>query len=147
MITDLLRNDLNICSEIGSVKVEKLCALESYPAVHHLVSTVSGIKKHDLHPFDIFKNCFPGGSITGAPKKRAMEIINKTETKKRNIYCGSIAYFSQDGNMDSNITIRTLLQKDNNLYLWSGGGIVIKSELQSEYNEVFSKISKIIEIV
>jgi len=146
MITDLLRNDLNMCSQIGSVKVEKLCALETYPAVHHLVSTISA-KNNNMHPVDVFKTCFPGGSITGAPKKRAIEIINNTETTRRNIYCGSIAYFSADGSMDSSITIRTLLQKDNNLYLWSGGGIVMKSELESEYSEVFAKIKKIIEAV
>ena len=147
MIVDLLRNDIGRVSKAGSVKVPRLFAIESFPAVHHLVSTVTGELKPQLHSTDLLRAAFPGGSITGAPKLRAMEIIDELEPHRRSIYCGSIGYICCSGNMDTSITIRTLLCKDDKIHAWAGGGIVADSTWQSEYQETFAKVDKILPVL
>lgn len=145
MIVDLLRNDLAINCLPGSVKVPKLFALESFPNVHHLVSTIQGTLKPESTPLDLLFDAFPGGSITGAPKNRAMEIIDELETHPRGPYCGSLFYLSTDGNMDSNILIRSFVQQGQHLYCWAGGGIVSDSEVHSEYQESLDKVQLFID--
>lgn len=147
MIVDLLRNDLSRCCEPGSVKVPALFAIESYPAVHHLVSTVTGQLRHDQSALDLLAACFPGGSITGAPKIRAMEIIDELEPHRRSYYCGSFAYISQHGAADSSIAIRTLVAYQQQLFCWAGGGIVADSEGSSEYQETLDKVAKILPLL
>ena len=146
MIVDLLRNDLGKTCKIGSVSVPKLYALESYATVHHLVSTVVGVMPEDSHALDLLRGCFPGGSITGAPKVRAMEIIEELEPHRRNVYCGSMGYIGFDGNMDTSITIRTLVHHNEHLYCWAGGGIVIDSTAPSEYQECFDKAEAMLKL-
>ncbi len=145
MIVDLLRNDLSKCCEINSVKTPKLFDLESYPNVHHLVSTVTGKLKPSETSLSLLKSCFPGGSITGAPKIRAMEIIEELETSRRSIYCGSIGFLGFDGQMDTNIAIRTAVTHDDKVFVWGGGGIVADSIAEEEYEESLLKIRKILE--
>ena len=128
MIVDLLRNDLSKCCKINTVKVPKLFDLESFPTVHHLVSTITGVLPDDMSPIQLLRECFPGGSITGAPKIRAMEIIEELEPHRRNLYCGSIGYIGFNGDMDTNIAIRTLVYKDQQVYFYAGGGLVWDSE-------------------
>ncbi|GIU11054.1 MULTISPECIES: aminodeoxychorismate synthase component I [unclassified Shewanella] len=155
MIVDLLRNDIGKVATPGSVKVPHLFDIESFPAVHHLVSTVTATLQPDLCPTDLLQACFPGGSITGAPKIRAMEIIEELEPSRRSIYCGSIGYISQDGHMDTSITIRTLVGQKNlllpdaggTLYCWAGGGIVADSKVDAEYQESFDKVSRILPVL
>ncbi|MBE8168597.1 MAG: aminodeoxychorismate synthase component I [Shewanella sp.] len=147
MITDLLRNDLGKVAQAGTVKVPKLFDIESFPAVHHLVSTVTACLKPELDATDLLLATFPGGSITGAPKIRAMQIIEELEPSRRSIYCGSIGYISQDGKMDSSITIRTLVTEANKIYCWAGGGIVADSKAEAEYQESFDKVSRILPIL
>lgn len=144
MIVDLLRNDLGKCCIPGSIKVPKLCALESFTSVHHLVSTIVGDLSEGQHPFDLLQHCFPGGSITGAPKKRAMEIIDQLEPHPRSIYCGSIAFCDIRGKMDSNISIRTLLCEQDKIYCYGGGGIVSDSSMENEFQEIHCKISRLL---
>ncbi len=141
MIVDLMRNDLSKVCELNSVKVDKLFKIESYTNVHHLVSTISGKLTKDTSPFDAFIECFPGGSITGAPKKRAMEIINELEESERGVYCGSVFYQSIHGNFDSNILIRTIARDRNTLTCWAGGGIVADSKVEAEYQESLDKVA------
>lgn len=144
MIVDLLRNDFNKYCLAHTVKTPKLFALESFSNVHHLVSTVCGKLKNKNKPLEFLLGCFPGGSITGAPKKRAMEIIQELEDYPRNIYCGSIYYATANGKVDSNITIRTVsIQNDNDrrqCICWGGGGIVADSTPEEEYQESLQKI-------
>ncbi|WP_299804759.1 aminodeoxychorismate synthase component I [uncultured Shewanella sp.] len=155
MIVDLLRNDIGKVAAPGSVNVPHLFEVESFPAVHHLVSTVTATLQPGLCPTDLLQACFPGGSITGAPKIRAMEIIEELEPSRRSIYCGSIGYISQDGNMDTSITIRTLIGQRNidephaggTLYCWAGGGIVADSKVDAEYQESFDKVSRILPVL
>jgi para-aminobenzoate synthetase component 1 len=144
MIVDLLRNDLSKHCKAHSVKVPHLFALESYPAVHHMVSTVVAELKDDASPFDLLCGAFPGGSITGAPKVRAMQIIQELEPDKRSIYCGSIGYVGIRQDMDTNICIRTILAENNIMHCWAGGGIVLDSQAQDEYQESFHKVTKIL---
>ncbi|MGI9229412.1 MAG: aminodeoxychorismate synthase component I [Gammaproteobacteria bacterium] len=139
MIVDLLRNDIGKSCVTGSVNVPGLFALESYASVHHLVSTVAGRLHDNKSPLDLLRGAFPGGSITGAPKLRAMQIIEELEPWRRKVYCGCMGYIGLDGNMDSNIAIRTMLHHDGRIYYWSGGGIVADSDLDSEYQECFTK--------
>ena len=139
MIVDLLRNDLSKCCQINSVKVTKLFEIESFPTVHHLVSTIEGKLPKKISPVQLLRECFPGGSITGAPKIRAMEIIEELEPHRRGLYCGSIGYISFNGKMDTNIAIRTLLQKDGSAYFYAGGGLVWDSKAEEEYQETFDK--------
>ncbi|MFC4699201.1 aminodeoxychorismate synthase component I [Glaciecola siphonariae] len=147
MIVDLLRNDLSKHCKPHSVKVPHLFALESYPAVHHMVSTVTGELKDDASPFDLLAGAFPGGSITGAPKVRAMQIIAELEPDKRSIYCGSIGYVGVRSDMDTNICIRTLLAENGVMHCWAGGGIVLDSEANDEYHESFHKVAKILPVL
>ncbi len=147
MIVDLLRNDLSRVCQAGTVEVPKLFDIESFPAVHHLVSTVTGTLAEDKDNTDLLRAAFPGGSITGAPKIRAMEIIEELEPHRRNLYCGSIGYLSACGNMDTSITIRTLICKDNNIHCWAGGGLVADSKADSEYQETFDKVRKILPVL
>ncbi|RUO73349.1 aminodeoxychorismate synthase component I [Idiomarina ramblicola] len=147
MIVDLLRNDLSKNCEPGSIETPSLFAIESFPAVHHLVSTVIGKLQPDRTPLSLFNGAFPGGSITGAPKIRAMQIIEELEPHRRNIYCGSIGYFSQHGRSDTSITIRTLLAEDGKLYCWAGGGLVADSTAADEYQETKDKVSRILPVL
>ncbi|RRJ84867.1 aminodeoxychorismate synthase component I [Aestuariirhabdus litorea] len=144
MIVDLLRNDLGRDCRPGSIKVPRLFALESYANVHHLVSTVTGTLGYDRTALDLFTHAFPGGSITGAPKIRAMEIIDELEDQSRSIYCGSIAYLSFNRRMDSSICIRTLLAHRGELHCWGGGGIVADSEYEAEREESFAKVRNLV---
>jgi|TARA_B110000503_G_scaffold52176_1_gene83950 para-aminobenzoate synthetase component 1 len=145
MIVDLLRNDLSRNCEPGSIRVPKLFELESFANVHHLVSTVTGVLAENSTPLDMLRDSFPGGSITGAPKKRAMEIIEQLEPVRRSVYCGSIGYISANQNMDSNIAIRTLIADGDTLHCWGGGGIVADSEETQEYQESIDKIKALLE--
>jgi para-aminobenzoate synthetase component I len=144
MIVDLLRNDLSRVCEAGTVKVPSLFAIESFPAVHHLVSTVEGKLSEGKTGVDLLRAAFPGGSITGAPKIRAMEIIEELEPHRRSVYCGSIGYLSACGKMDSSITIRTLICEDGKIYCWAGGGLVADSKVKEEYQETYDKVGKIL---
>lgn len=139
MIVDLLRNDLSRVCEDYSVQVSKLCALESYQSVHHLVSVVKGQLKQNYTAIDLLQVTFPGGSITGAPKIRAMEIIAEIEPTKRGPYCGSLGYIGFDGNMDTSILIRTFAIKNNKITFQAGGAIVMDSCGLSEYEETLTK--------
>ena len=139
MIVDLLRNDLGRACKIGSVKVPRLFDIESYTTVHHLVSTVSGILSPEQDAIDLLEACFPGGSITGAPKIRAMEIIESLEPHRRGIYCGSVGYIDFNGNMDTNIAIRTLVYNQETIRYWVGGGIIYDSDIDEEYQESLDK--------
>lgn len=140
MIVDLLRNDLGRTCRIGSVKVPQLFALESYPNVHHLVSVVTGELADDKDALDLIAGSFPGGSITGAPKIRSMQIIDELEPTRRALYCGSLMYLDVRGEMDSSIAIRSLLAKDGQISCWGGGGIVADSQWEAEYQETFTKV-------
>jgi para-aminobenzoate synthetase component 1 len=139
MIVDLMRNDLSRCCELGSVKVPKLFEVHSFANVHHLISTVTGKLKKELHAIDLFRACFPGGSITGAPKIRAMQIIEELEPTRRGLYCGSIGYIGVDGSLETNIAIRTIVVKDGVARYSAGGGLVIDSEVEDEYQELLDK--------
>jgi para-aminobenzoate synthetase component I len=139
MIVDLERNDLGRISEYGSVKVEESVILEKYSTVFHLVSTVAGKPRKDVDPVDALLATFPGGSITGAPKIRSMEIIEELEPVKRSVYTGAIGYISFDGNMDTSIVIRTFLVKGDKIYFQVGGGIVADSDPKKEYEETIDK--------
>jgi para-aminobenzoate synthetase component 1 len=147
MIVDLLRNDLGKVCIPGSIKVPKPFALESFTNVHHLVSTVTGTLQSEQNPVSLLKACFPGGSITGAPKLRAMEIIEELEPHRRGAYCGSIAYIGFDGEMDSNILIRTLVYSHDSLRFWAGGGIVHDSTAVAEYQEVHDKAASMLKLI
>jgi para-aminobenzoate synthetase component 1 len=147
MIVDLLRNDISKTCKSGSVKVPLLFDIESYATVHHLVSTVTGLLADDQHALDLLKSCFPGGSITGAPKIRAMEIIEELEPNRRGVYCGSIGYIGFNGNMDTNIAIRTLVHSDNTIRFWAGGGIVNDSVAEDEYQECFDKAAAMLALL
>ncbi len=144
MIVDLLRNDIGRVASPGSVHVPKLFDIESFPAVHHLVSTIRADLDTQHSAADLLRACFPGGSITGAPKVRAMQIIEELEPHRRSAYCGSIGYISRHGRMDTSITIRTLVAEDNKLYAWAGGGVVADSDCAAEYQETLDKLSKIL---
>lgn len=140
MIVDLLRNDLSKVSQLNSVQVARLFSIESYENVHHLVSTISSTLQETFSPLDAFIEAFPGGSITGAPKKRAMEIIEELELHSRMSYCGSVFYIDEQGNLDSNILIRTIQKQGEKAYCWGGGGIVADSNMESEYQESIDKV-------
>jgi len=145
MIVDLLRNDLGRTCRIGSVRVPELFSLESYPNVHHLVSSVTGELADGKDALDLIAGSFPGGSITGAPKIRAMQIIDELEPTRRGLYCGSLLYLDVRGEMDSSIAIRSLLVKDGQVCCWGGGGIVADSDWQAEYQESITKVKVLLE--
>ena len=138
MIVDLLRNDLS--KHCANVRVPKLCELQTFANVHHLVSTVTGELTPGASAIDVLRDAFPGGSITGAPKIRAMEIIEELEPTRRSLYCGSLGYISADGQMDTSIAIRTLVCDGNNIHCWGGGGIIADSETDQEYRESIAKV-------
>lgn len=144
MIVDLLRNDLGTICATGSVQVDHLFQLQSFSNVHHLVSTISARLEAPHTAIDLLRNCFPGGSITGAPKKRAMEIITELEPDPRTVYCGTLGYIGFDGQMDTNIMIRSLLCSASDIYCWGGSGIVADSICAQEYQECHYKINNII---
>ena len=144
MIVDLERNDLNRVCRPGSVKVTELFSVEEYATVFHLVSDIEGDLEESKNVMDRLEAAFPGGSITGAPKYRAMEIIDELENNKRNLYTGSIGYLTLDGGCDFNIVIRTALYKDGKYYLGVGGGITAESDLEFEYEETLQKAKAVL---
>lgn len=149
MIVDLLRNDISKNCKIGSVKADKLFQLQSFANVHHLVSIVTGRLKVGKTAIDLLRGCFPGGSITGAPKLRAMQIIEELEPHRRGVYCGAIGYIGFDGNMDTNIAIRTAVYSveesgEGEISFYAGGGIVADSVLEKEYAETLDKASSML---
>jgi para-aminobenzoate synthetase component 1 len=147
MIVDLMRNDLSRTCAAGSVRVPELCALERYATVHHLVSTVVGRLGRGADALDLVRAAFPGGSITGAPKVRAMEIIAELEPSQRGVYCGAIGYWSVTGALDMNIAIRTTVARNGHLYFNAGGGIVADSDPEQEYLETLDKARGIIDAI
>lgn len=145
MIVDLLRNDLGRSCEPGSIRVPELFSLESYPNVHHLVSSITGRLRSDSDAIDLLMRAFPGGSITGAPKIRAMQIIEELEPVRRSLYCGSVGYLGCEGQMDFNIAIRSLVCHEGSIYCWGGGGVVADSELDAEYQETLTKVGNLLD--
>ncbi len=141
MIVDLLRNDVSKSCRHGSVEAHNLFELKSYANVHHMVSTVKGHLAPQKNVFDLLRGCFPGGSVTGAPKVRAMEIIEELEPHRRGVYCGAIGYFSRCGSMEFNIAIRTAVHKDGEFVFYGGGGLVADSNGSAEYQETLDKVS------
>ncbi|WP_404465771.1 aminodeoxychorismate synthase component I [Vreelandella aquamarina] len=144
MIVDLLRNDLGRVCVPGSIRVPQLCQLESYPNVHHLVSVVQGQLASQHTPLSLLTAAFPGGSITGAPKIRAMQIIDELEPCQRSVYCGSLGYIDVRGSMDTSIAIRTMVADGGDLHVWGGGGLVADSQADEEYTETLDKIRHLI---
>ncbi len=147
MIVDLLRNDLSVYAETGSVHVPKLFEVESFAQVHHLVSEIQATLKPDTDLFQVLLSALPGGSITGAPKIRAMQIIDELEGQSRGAYCGSIGYLNYDGTGRFNILIRTLQRYDDQLSIWAGGGITVASDVDAEYQECLDKVSAILDFL
>ncbi|GHA08765.1 aminodeoxychorismate synthase subunit I [Arenicella chitinivorans] len=144
MIVDLMRNDLSRSCVLGSVQVPELFALHSFANVHHLISRVTGRLRDNLHALDLLRRCFPGGSITGAPKIRSMQIIEELEPCRRGLYCGAIGYLGIDGSLETNIAIRTMVVKDGVVRFGAGGGLVIDSDAKGEYQELLDKASKLL---
>jgi para-aminobenzoate synthetase component 1 len=140
MIVDLLRNDIGRVAQPSTVKVSKLFDIEPYANVYHMVSTIKAKLDKRYDPIDLLEATLPGGSITGAPKIRAMEIIEELETTRRSAYCGTIFYLDDNGNLDSNVAIRTLVKDKDALHIWGGGGIVADSEAHAEQAESRNKI-------
>jgi anthranilate synthase component 1 len=139
MLVDLGRNDVGRVSEIGSVKVTELMVVERYSHVMHIVSNVTGVLREDCDCFDAFAATFPQGTVSGAPKIRAMEIIDELETVRRGVYAGAVGYFSYTGNTDTAIALRTLLIKNNRVYIQAGGGVVADSDPGAEFEESVNK--------
>lgn len=140
MIVDLMRNDLGKVCKPGSIKVDQLFGLETFKTVHHLVSRIRGTLAEGETALSLLKSIFPGGSITGAPKLSAMQIIEDLEPNQRHVYCGSIGYIDASGKMDTNIAIRSLVATQGQLHFWGGGGIVIDSQIEAEYQETLAKV-------
>src|ERR1700760_3233287 len=147
MLVDLGRNDLGRVSEFGSVKVDKLMFIERYSHVMHLVSALQGTLRDGLEPVDAFRSCFPAGTLSGAPKIRAMEIIEELEPTRRGIYGGSVFYADFSGNFDSCIAIRSMLLKGEQGYIQAGGGIVADSIPEEEYEESVNKAKAVVRAV
>ena len=147
MVVDLERNDLSKVCKINSVKVTEIFKLEEYSTVFHLVSTVVGELKESVSPLECIKACFPGGSITGTPKIRSMEIIEELEPVRRNLYTGALGYLGFDGNVDLNIIIRTILIKDSKAYFGVGGGITWDSKEEFEYEETLDKAKALMRVL
>src|SRR4030042_3426443 len=139
MLVDLGRNDVGRVAKTGSVKVTELMAVERYSHVMHIVSNIEGSLAPGKNSFDLFRATFPAGTVSGAPKIRAMEIIDELENVRRGPYAGSVGYFSFSRNMDMAITIRTVVMKDNFAYVQAGGGIVADSVPDKEYKETLNK--------
>lgn len=147
MIVDLLRNDLGKYAKTGTVRVPKLFDIESFSNVHHMVSTITATLKDNISPWTVLFESLPAGSITGTPKKRAVEIINELEAKPRGAYCGTMGYLNFDGTGQWNVLIRTLQALDSNVSLWAGGGITIASDCDAEYQECFDKVGNLLKIL
>ena len=139
MIVDLLRNDLGRVCKYGSIKVSSMRALEAYSTVYQTTASIEGVLHPEKDRLDLLKACFPGGSITGCPKIRSMEIIEELEPTKRAIYTGSLGYFGFNNTMNLNILIRTILKKNGKIYFQTGGGIVADSRAENEYQETLTK--------
>lgn len=146
MLVDLGRNDIGRIAEIGTVQVEKYMLIEYYKYVMHIVSEVTGRLKKDAHILDVLTTCLPAGTVSGAPKIRAMQIINNLETMKRGVYSGAVGYISVTGNMDLALAIRTMVVKDNYAHVQAGAGIVHDSIPQSEYEETINKAKALLEV-
>lgn len=144
MIVDLLRNDIGKVSVPGSIYVNKLFEIQSFNQVHHMVSTIIGRLDNNFCACDLLSSCFPGGSVTGAPKIQAIKLLEELEPHYRNIWSGSIGYISCCGNMDTNIIIRTLFTEKNQIFCSVGSGIVFDSDQESEYQEMKNKISTLL---
>ncbi len=147
MLVDLARNDMGRIAKVGSVKVEKFMKVQYYSHVMHLVSLVEGIKRDEYDAFSILSSFLPAGTLSGAPKIRAMEIIEELENEKRGIYGGAAGYFSFNGNMDMCIAIRTMIVKDGNVYMQAGAGIVADSIPQMEYEESHNKVRALVKAI
>ncbi len=147
MLVDLGRNDVGRVARTGTVEVDEFMVIERYSHVMHIVSNVRGIMREDVDSFDVLSACFPAGTLTGAPKIRAMEIIEEIEPCKRGVYGGSIGYFDYSGNMDTCITIRTVLMKDGRAYVQAGAGIVADSDPEREYEETVNKARGVLKAV
>lgn len=152
MIVDLLRNDLGKYAKTGSVKVPKLFAIESFSNVHHMVSTITAELQPNIHPLAVLFGSLPAGSITGAPKKRAVEIISELEAAPRGAYCGTLGYMNFDGSGQWNVLIRTLqahrlADTDSQISLWAGGGITVASSCEDEYQECLDKVGNLLEVL
>jgi para-aminobenzoate synthetase component 1 len=147
MITDLMRNDLGKVSSAGSVQTKAIWRCESYTNVFHLLSIIESVPLPNLHPIDLIRSCFPGGSITGCPKLRAMEVIAELEERPRGIYTGSIGYLAGNGDFDFNIAIRTAIYRDDFVNIQLGGGIVSDSNPEKEYEEILHKGKSIFKIL
>lgn len=147
MIVDLLRNDLSVFAEIGSVQTPKLFEIESFNQVHHMVSEVTATLQSGVNPLDVLLNALPGGSITGAPKIRAMQIIEELEPTQRGVYCGSMGYFNVDGTGSWNILIRTIQKQADDISIWAGGGVTIASDCDAEYQECFDKVEAMLDLL
>ena len=147
MIVDLLRNDLSVYAENGSVKTPILFEIESFNQVHHMVSEVTAILKPEVNPIEMLLSALPGGSITGAPKIRAMQIIEELEGAPRGAYCGSMGYFNFNGTGRWNILIRSIQKYQHQISLWAGGGITIASDSDAEYQECFDKVSAMLNLL
>lgn len=145
MIVDLLRNDLSRVCEDHSIEVPALCDIETFEGLHHMVSTVRGTLRADQSACDALRACFPGGSVTGAPKIRAMEIIDMLEPDRRGAYCGAMGWIGFDGTMDTAVTIRTLVYTNGEVQLQTGGGITAQSNAQAELEETLVKAMKLFE--
>ena len=152
MIVDLLRNDLGKYAKIGSVKVPQLFAIESFSNVHHMVRTITAELKTDTHPLKVLFGSLPAGSITGTPKKRAVEIISELEGAARGAYCGTLGYMNFDGSGQWNVLIRTLqaqhtLGEADQVSLWAGGGITVASDCDAEYQECLDKVGNLLGVL
>lgn len=147
MIVDLLRNDLSVFAKTGSVKTPKLFDVESFAQVHHLVSEIQAKLKPEINPLEMLLQALPGGSITGAPKIRAMQIIDELEGNARGAYCGSLGYFNDDGTGRFNILIRSLQRYGDALSIWAGGGITVASNVDAEYQECLDKVSALLDFL
>jgi anthranilate synthase component 1 len=147
MLVDLGRNDVGRVAKIGTVEVNELMAIERYSHVIHIVSNVRGELAPDKTSFDLFVSAFPAGTVSGAPKIRAMQIVSELEPQKRGLYAGAIGYFGYNGNLDTCIVIRTIIMKGKKVYITAGAGIVADSDPQSEYQETLNKARAMLKAV
>jgi anthranilate synthase component 1 len=147
MLVDLGRNDVGRVAKLGTVKVTEVMSIEKYSHVMHIVSNVEGNLKKGCDEYDVIRASFPAGTVSGAPKIRAMEIIEELEPNQRGPYAGAVGYFSFSGNLDSCITIRTIVLKDDTAYLQAGGGVVADSIGKREYKETLNKVKALMEAV